>query len=82
MSSVPLLIATFGLLYVFYRVFHPWVSEGISVGFEPSREKREEMMDDIYDLGETETELSNLKLPSDNPTSQPSNSDGKSLESI
>ena len=37
------------MLLLFYRKFHPWVSEGISVGFEPSREKKEGMMENIYD---------------------------------
>ena len=55
-ASIPLLIGTFGMLLIFYRVFHPWVSEGISVGFEPSREKHEHMMEDIYSLGDGENE--------------------------
>ena len=37
------------MLLLFYRKFHPWVSEGISDGFEPSREKKEDMMENIYD---------------------------------
>ena len=40
------------MLYVFYQFFHPWVSEGISVGFEPGRERRNDMMEDVYDLGD------------------------------
>jgi hypothetical protein len=48
--SIPLLLATFGMLYAFYKFFHPWTSEGISVGFEPSWKKHEEMKEDIYDL--------------------------------
>ena len=50
------MVATFGMLYLFYRVFHPWVSEGISVGFEPGREKRKDMMEDIYDLEDNEND--------------------------
>ena len=42
------------MLFLFYRVFYPWVSEGISVGFEPGREKRKDMMDDIYNLEDHE----------------------------
>ena len=38
------------MLYLFYKYFHPWVSEGISVGFEPGREKRKDMMENVYDL--------------------------------
>ena len=38
------------MLYVFYKFFHPWTSEGISVGFEPSWEKHKEMKEDIYQL--------------------------------
>ena len=29
---------TFGMLYVFYRFFHPWKSEGVSVGFTPGQQ--------------------------------------------
>ena len=47
-GSIPFLLATFGMLYFFYRVCHPWLSEGISVGFEPGRQQRKTMMDDIY----------------------------------
>ena len=36
------------MLYVFYQFFHPWVSEGISVGFEPGREKRNDMVEGYY----------------------------------
>ena len=42
----------FGMLFVFYRYFHPWKSEGISVGFTPGREKRENMLENIYDRDE------------------------------
>ena len=38
------------MLYAFYKYFHPWTSEGISVGFEPSWKKHEEMREDIYNL--------------------------------
>ena len=34
-SVIPLLLISFGFLYVYYNFCHPWVSEGISVGFEP-----------------------------------------------
>ena len=54
MASVPLLAATFGMLYVFYRASHPWVSEGISVGFEPARKKHTDMVEDIYGLENSE----------------------------
>ena len=49
LGSIPFLFATFGMLYLFYHVFHPWVSEGISVGFEAGRKRRDEMMENIYD---------------------------------
>ena len=49
LGSIPFLLATFGMLHLFYRVFHPWVSEGISVGFEAGRKRRDEMMKSIYD---------------------------------
>ena len=32
---IPLLLISFGFLYVYYNFCHPWISEGISVGFEP-----------------------------------------------
>ena len=32
---LPLLFLSFGFLYVYYKKCHPWVSEGVSVGFEP-----------------------------------------------
>ena len=32
---IPLLLFSFGGLYVYYNYCHPWVSEGISLGFEP-----------------------------------------------
>ena len=34
-GMIPLLLLSFGFLYVYYNYCHPWVSEGISVGFEP-----------------------------------------------
>ena len=34
-AMIPLLIISFGLLYVYYEYCHPWVSDGVSVGFEP-----------------------------------------------
>ena len=34
-SMIPILLVSFGLLYVYYNYCHPWVSEGVSVGFEP-----------------------------------------------
>ena len=34
-SMIPLLLISFGFLYVYYHHCHPWVSEGISAGFEP-----------------------------------------------
>ena len=50
--TIPFLTATFGLLFVFYRFFHPWASEGVSVGFEPGRKLHDDMMQDVYELGE------------------------------
>ena len=32
---IPLVLISFGLLYLYYKYCHPWVSEGVSVGFEP-----------------------------------------------
>ena len=34
-GMIPMLLVSFGLLYVYYNYCHPWKSEGISVGFEP-----------------------------------------------
>ena len=34
-TMMPLLLISFGLLYVYYEYCHPWVSDGVSVGFEP-----------------------------------------------
>lgn len=31
--TVPCLILTFAALYMYYRFFHPWKSEEVSVGF-------------------------------------------------
>ena len=56
-GTIPFLIATFGMLHVFYRFFHPWKSEGVSVGFEPGRELRNDMMDDIYELREKNDDI-------------------------
>ena len=52
--TIPFLILTFGTLFVFYRHFHPWKSEGISVGFTPGKETRKAMIENIYDEAETE----------------------------
>ena len=30
-----LLILSFGLLHIYYKHCHPWIKEGVSVGFEP-----------------------------------------------
>ena len=32
---LPFLILSFALLYVYYKHCHPWLKEGVSVGFEP-----------------------------------------------
>ena len=32
---VPLLLLSYLLLYTFYTSCHPWLSEGVSLGFEP-----------------------------------------------
>ena len=32
---IPLLLFSFGLIYIYYTYCHPWVSEEVSVGFEP-----------------------------------------------
>ena len=37
-GMIPMLLLSFGLLYVYYKYCHPWLSEGISVGFEPMDE--------------------------------------------
>ena len=34
--SYPALILSFGFLYLYYQKCHPWKSEGLSIGFEPS----------------------------------------------
>ena len=52
LGTLPFLAATFGMLYIFYQFFHPWKSEGVSVGFEPRRDKREDTMRDAYELGD------------------------------
>ena len=31
----PILLMSYGFLYLYYTKFHPWKSNGISVGFEP-----------------------------------------------
>ena len=55
------------MLYLFYRKFHPWVSEGISVGFEPSREKHVDMLDKIYeDLEEDEDDSPSTLMETSN----------------
>ena len=66
-TSIPLILSTFGMLYLFYRKFHPWVSEGISVGFEPSREKHVDMIDKIYeDLEEFEDDSPSTPMEANN----------------
>ena len=34
-GMVPLLALSYGLLYAYYTFCHPWLSEGVSLGFEP-----------------------------------------------
>ena len=34
-GMVPMLLVSFGFLHLYYCYCHPWVSEGISAGFEP-----------------------------------------------
>eukprot|EP00092_Neocalanus_flemingeri_P011540 GFUD01012436.1.p1 GENE.GFUD01012436.1~~GFUD01012436.1.p1 ORF type:complete len:649 (-),score=97.52 GFUD01012436.1:25-1743(-) len=36
LGMFPLLFLSFGLLHFYYKKCHPWLSEGVSVGFEPS----------------------------------------------
>jgi hypothetical protein len=35
LGVVPMLLVSFAFLYIYYNYCHPWVSEGISAGFEP-----------------------------------------------
>ena len=42
---IPTLIVSFGLLYIYYNHCHPWVSEGISVGFDPLANQEESQGD-------------------------------------
>ena len=35
LCMIPLLLFSFGLIYIYYTYYHPWVSEEVSVGFEP-----------------------------------------------
>jgi len=35
LGTLPLLLLSFGCLHLYYTRFHPWRSEGISLGFEP-----------------------------------------------
>ena len=35
LGMIPLVMTSLGLLYIYYVHCHPWVSEGVSVGFEP-----------------------------------------------
>ena len=65
------------MLLIFYRVFHPWVSEGISVGFEPSREKHEHMMEDIYSLEDGENEALSKNFETEKASSLHDNAYGK-----
>lgn len=40
---------TFGMLFVYYRFFHPWKSEGISVGFTPENIEKRTNLENDYD---------------------------------
>ena len=35
LGTLPLLLLSFGCLHLYYTRFHPWRSEGVSLGFEP-----------------------------------------------
>jgi len=35
LGTLPLLLLSFGFLHLYYTRFHPWRSEGVSLGFEP-----------------------------------------------
>ena len=35
LATLPLLLLSFGCLHLYYTHFHPWRSEGVSLGFEP-----------------------------------------------
>ena len=47
--TVPCLILTFATLFVYYRFFHPWKSEGISVGFAPENDEKWKILENDYD---------------------------------
>ena len=47
--TVPCLILTFATLFVYYRFFHPWKSEGVSVGFTPEKDKKLSILENDYD---------------------------------
>jgi len=36
LGTLPLLLLSFGCLHLYYTRFHPWRSEGVSLGFEPN----------------------------------------------
>ena len=69
------------MLLLFYRKFHPWVSEGISVGFEPSREKKEGMMENIYDdcefsIPDSEDDSNSMHISPDSPINRQTSNQG------
>ena len=68
---------TFAMLFVYYRFFHPWKSEGISVGFTPGKDTLGSIVEHDYDKTIDKIKPSGIK-PSKNSFWQTSNlNDGK-----
>ena len=75
--TVPCLLLTFATLFAYYRFFHPWKSEGISVGFTPRKEHGSRpVVENDYDEPFNEDKPTNFKSSKTAAIEHSSNADG------
>ena len=58
---------TYGMLYVYYRFFHPWKSEGVSVGFSPGKIEKISIHDNDFDSSIHKIKKESISPPKKSP---------------
>ena len=58
---------TYGMLYIYYRFFHPWKSEGVSVGFMPGNVEKNSIHESDFDCSFNKIEKTSDSPPKKSP---------------
>ena len=58
---------TYGMLFIYYRFFHPWKSEGVSVGFMPRNVDKNLIHENDLDGSFNKIKKANISPPKKSP---------------